>query len=89
VTEVVYGKKFLKSVDKNLPQNQQDKLNTQIKRLESDPTDPRLKVKSLSGRLSHLHSFRVTRSYRVLFRYRQDDTIQLLRADHRKDIYDT
>ena len=88
MTEVVYGKKFLKSVDKNLPQDQQDKLDTQIKRLENDPTDPRLKVKSLSGRLSHLHSFRINRSYRVLFRYRQDDTIQLLRADHRKGIYE-
>jgi addiction module RelE/StbE family toxin len=88
VTEVVYGKKFLKSVNKNLPQDQRDKLDTQIKRLENDPTDPRLKVKSLSGRLSYLHSFRITRSYRVLFRYRQDDAIQLLRADHRKDIYE-
>jgi len=54
--------------------------------LKQDWRDPRLHVKKLTGRLP-LFSFRVTRSYRVLFYFRAYDEIALFAIGGRKDIY--
>lgn len=84
--EILYNREFLKSA-KKLPQIQQEKLSELITFLEENPYDPRLHTKHLSGLLSGLLSFRVTRDWRVIFQFIDNTTIQLIRVAHRKDVY--
>jgi len=83
---VVYGKAFLKSARK-LPSHQQKKLADIIPTLQKNPFHPVLHTKPLSGPLSGLYSFRITRDWRVIFQFVNTDTIKLLLVGHRKDIY--
>lgn len=46
-----------------------------------------LHTKYLTGRLPGLLSFRITRDWRVIFKFNDAHTIQLIRVRHRKDIY--
>jgi len=82
----VYSKGFLKSA-KNLPKAQQYKLSKLLELLKENPYHHFLHTKYLTGELSGYLSFRITRDWRVIFRFLDPDTIQLLRVKHRKDIY--
>ncbi len=84
--QLVYADKFLKSVHR-LPAAIQKHLAQQLERLQKNPHDPRLHCKILSAPLVGFYSFRVTRDYRVMFRYTDDETIHLLITKHRKDVY--
>ena len=84
--QLVYGKDFLKS-SRLFPAGIQQQLAQQLERLQADPRDPRLHSKMLSGRLMGFFSFRITRDYRAIFQYIDNDTIQLLLVRHRKDVY--
>lgn len=84
--EVRYGKNFLTSA-KALPKKTQKKLASLIPFLQYNPFDPRLHAKQLSGKLTGLLSFRITRDWRVIFQFLHPHTIQLLRVAHRKEIY--
>lgn len=84
--KLVFSKKFVKSSQK-LPDRQQEKLAELLEVLKDDPFDQKLHTKALSGNLSGLFSFRITREYRVVFRFLSPESIQLLRAAHRKDVY--
>ena len=48
--------------------------------------DPRLHIKKVKG-LNLAFSFRVTRNYRVLFYFQDNDTAIFFDVDHRKDVY--
>lgn len=83
---LVYSDRFLRSA-KLLPLPQQKKLATLLNQLVNNPFDSRLHTKRLSGSLAGLHSFRITRDWRVIFKFNDPATIQLLRVGHRRDIY--
>ncbi len=83
---LIYEKNFLKSA-RLLPTSIQHQLAQQLERIQKDPRDPQLHSKMLSGKLMGFSSFRITRDYRTIFQYINQNTIQLLIVKHRKDIY--
>ena len=83
---IYYGKNFLKSA-KNLQQPQQEKLAKLLENLAKNPYERKLHTKHLTGKLSGLYSFRITRDYRVIFQFLSPNEIQLVEIAHRKDIY--
>lgn len=84
--KIFYHRNFLKSA-KKLPKAQQAKLAKLLQILETNPFHPSLRSKRLSGDLAGLLSFRITRDWRVIFKFHNPQTIQLLRVKHHKDIY--
>ncbi len=81
-----YGNRFLKSA-RALPSVQQRKLGTLLEILQSNPFENSLHTKPLAGELAGLYSFRITRDWRVVFRFESPEEIVLLDVAHRKDIY--
>ncbi len=86
MTEIEFGKYFLDSVER-LPKAIQQKLDALIATLATNPFDPRLHTKPLVGNFEGYLSFRITRDWRVVFIYKSQTTIELIRAMHRKDAY--
>lgn len=84
--EIVYGGGFLKDVH-NLPPEAQDKLAGLLELLRQNAFDPRLHTKALSAPLIGRFSFRITRDWRIGFRFTAPHTIYLLVADRRDRIY--
>jgi addiction module RelE/StbE family toxin len=83
---IVYSDGFFKSA-KKLPVNIKKKLAKLLSFLEQYPYHPLLHSKHLTGELAGFLSFRITRDYRVIFRFLDSNTVQLIRAANRKDIY--
>ncbi|MCR4328236.1 MAG: hypothetical protein NUV53_01830 [Patescibacteria group bacterium] len=83
---ILYGEGFLKDVRK-LPREAQEKLGGLLELLRKDAFDPRLHAKALSAPLAGRFSFRITRDWRVGFRFIAPHAIQLLIADNRNRIY--
>lgn len=83
---VSYSKYFL-SQSKKLPRTQQEKLAKLIDLLSENPIDSKLHTKHLTGKLSGLYSFRITRDWRVIYQFVSSTEVQLLDVAHRKDIY--
>jgi len=83
---IVYGGIFVKSARK-LPKKLKIKLASFITLLRENPFDPSLHTKYLSGKLTGLLSFRITRDWRVIFKFVEPDLIQLIGVANRKDIY--
>ena len=84
--EVIYDKDFVKDV-RRLPGGCQQKLSGLLEILQTDPFDPRLHTKPLAAPLQGLFSFRIVRGWRVGFKFKTQETIQLLVADRRDGIY--
>jgi mRNA-degrading endonuclease RelE of RelBE toxin-antitoxin system len=84
--EIVYHERFLKSAA-ILSQNHREKLGKLIGHLRNNPYNSLLHTKQLTEPLIGLMSFRITRDWRVLFRFIDERTVQLIRVAHRKDIY--
>jgi len=84
--EVVFHARFFKSATV-LSQKQRRKLFELIERLRRDSYDPLLHTKHLTEPLLGYLSFRITRDWRVLFRFVDKRTIQLIRVAHRSDVY--
>ena len=84
--EVTYHPSFLKNAG-HLPKAQQLKLALLIEKLRRHPYDPLLHTKHLSEPLLGLLSFRITREWRVMFRFLDENTILLVKVAHRKDMY--
>jgi len=84
--KVIYSTYFLKSARKLSLQNQ-EKLGELLAYLQNNPFHPLLHTKHLAGKLSGLLSFRITRDWRVIFKFVEPDIIQLIETAHRKDIY--
>jgi len=83
---ICYEQNFLKRAAK-LPVRQQNKLATLLRALQSDPFHSSLHTKRLSHPLIGILSFRITRDYRVTFRFIDEETVQLIDTGHRKEIY--
>ena len=63
-------------------------LSKQEKSLAKSIFDPKLHTKKLKGfPEEHIYSFRITRSYRGIFRLIDGENIVLFAIGHRKDIY--
>lgn len=83
--KIFYAKTFIKEI-KRLPEDIQVALLFQEDILKSNWRDPRLHTKKLHGK-PIAFSFRITRSYRVLFYFRAFDELTLFAIAHRKDAY--
>ena len=86
MTKVVYSARFSKQAAR-LPAAQQKKLSTLITILQSNPFDSRLHTKQLEPPLAGTLSFRITRDWRVQFRFLDARTVFCIAVKHRKDIY--
>lgn len=84
--ELIYNKDFLKDI-RRIPAELRQKLSELMEIFSEDPFDPRLHTKPLAAPLQGLFSFRITRDYRVGFRFSSAHVIQLLIADNRSNIY--
>jgi addiction module RelE/StbE family toxin len=83
---VVYSREFVKQVT-ILPKKTQEMLDALLQILSKNPFYPTLHTKSLKSELSGMFSFRITRDWRVIFIFDDNDTIRLLKVGNRKDIY--
>ncbi len=81
-----YGSGFLKSARK-LPRAGQVKLARLAKLIVDNPYHSKLHTKHLSGELTGLYSFRITRDWRVIFKFLSPIDVMLIEVAHRKDIY--
>ena len=86
MVRIVYGNIFLKS-SRKLPRKLKTKLADLIANLQNNPFDRVLHTQYLSGQLAGLLSFRITRDWRVVFKFIEPDLIQLVEIANRKDIY--
>ncbi|MEK7500533.1 MAG: hypothetical protein AAB642_00190 [Patescibacteria group bacterium] len=84
--EIIYDKDFVKDT-RRLPVELQNKLADLIVILGWDAFDPLLHTKPLGAPLQGFFSFRITRDYRVGFRFYSTHVVQLLAADRRDKIY--
>ncbi len=83
---VFYAKKLPKLV-KSLPKEQKEKLSLLVTLLGQNPDDNRLHTKPLKRDMKGLYSFRISREWRVIFRYFKDNSIEIMEVEHRKDVY--
>lgn len=81
-----YTGKFFKYA-KKLPVKQQTKLINLLDLLSKNPFNKKLHTKPLTGKLIGFYSFRITREWRVIFKFMTSKNIQLIFTGHRKDIY--
>lgn len=86
MVRVYYSDNFLRHA-KKLTAKQQTKLAELVVLLKDNPYHPQLHTKSLSGELSGVYSFRITRDLRALFKFLSPDEIILINIGNRKDIY--
>lgn len=84
--QVILEQSFIKSAQK-LPENIKIKLSQLLALLELNPYHPLLHTKKLRGDLTGFSSFRITRDWRVIFCFEAPETIRVLEANHRRDIY--
>jgi len=85
--EIFYDQNFLKDV-RHFPIETQEKLSELIEILREDAFDKHLHTKPLSAPLQGFFSFRITRDYRVAFKFSDVHMVQLLLADRRDKIYE-
>lgn len=83
---VYYSDTFLKDA-KKLGSKEQAKLSGLVVLLQENPYHPKLHTKPLSRELSGLYSFRITRDWRVLFKFISADEVMLVDVGNRRDIY--
>jgi len=83
---LIFGDDFIKS-GKKLPVEIQKSMIKKLDILELNPFDQRLHTKPLEGEMAGKYSLRITRDWRVLFRFNDGTTIYLINVGHRKDIY--
>ena len=83
---IQYTRDFEKSF-KSLPRKIQILFRKQELIFRENPRDTRLHTKMLSANTTTF-SFRVTRTYRVIFMFIESDTVIFYEIGHRKDIYE-
>ena len=86
MVKVSFKKGFQKSVSV-LSGKQKEKLSELVVLLSENPFHPKLHSKPLSGNLLGLFSFRITREWRVMFKFISPREILVIKVRHRKDIY--
>lgn len=83
---VIATKHFLKEVDRS-PIEVQKKLDALLAELSKNPFYPLLHTKRLKGGLRRGYSFRISRDWRAIFVFEDQNTIKLINIGDRKDIY--
>lgn len=81
-----YTSAFIKSFN-NLPRNVQELAIGQEKIFKQNPNDPRLHSKPLKGKLKGVHSFRITRNYRLLYAWKDKENVIFYEIGDRQWIY--
>ena len=85
--DIIYSKGFIKSA-KLVPKTIQNRLTDSLEVLKNDPFHPALHTKPLTGDLKGFYSFRITRDWRVIFSFMENQRmISLIDVAHRKDVY--
>lgn len=84
--KINFHRGFLKEFDK-LPRDIKTKLASLEKVFLENPFSTQLHVKMLKGSFKTFLSFRVTRDYRVIFRFVSSGEVDFLSVRHRKDVY--
>lgn len=84
--EIVYGSGFLKDTN-SIPKEVQEKLADLIEILIENVFDSRLHTKLLGSPLKDKYSFRITRDWRVGFKFLSSNCVQLIIVDRRDKIY--
>ncbi len=84
--DVRFDPDFLKQV-RSLPIEQKRKLSKLIPLLKNNVYDSRLHTKKLEQPLAGQYSFRISRDWRVIFRFLSEKAVFLTRVKHRKDVY--
>ena len=84
--EIVYADGFWKDAHK-LPKEAQGKLPELFEVLAENAFDPRLHTKPLGPPLIGRYSFRITRGWRVAFRFEGDHRVKILMVGNRDKIY--
>lgn len=83
---IYYSDQFLRAA-RRLENKLQDKLTELIVLLKENPFHSKLHSKKLSGEIAGIYSFRITRDWRVLFKFLSPLEIQLIDVGRRKEIY--
>ena len=83
---VSFKKGFQKSAQ-FLSNQQREKLSELVVLLAEDPFHPKLHTKSLDGKLAGLFSFRITRDWRVMFKFVSSKEVLVVKVRHRKEVY--
>ncbi|MBI3260765.1 type II toxin-antitoxin system RelE/ParE family toxin [Candidatus Berkelbacteria bacterium] len=65
----------------------QKKFSLLLEVAQTNPFAPQLHSKKLVGTLTGFCSFRITRDWRVIFRFLDPTTVELVDVAHRRDIY--
>lgn len=84
--EIAFSDGFWRDADK-LPGEAREKLSELLEMLAENAFDPRLHVKPLGPPLNDRYSFRITRDWRVVFRFDGDHRITILMVGNRAKIY--
>lgn len=85
--EIIYSRDFVKSA-KILPKSVKIKLSNLLEILKTDIFNPKLHLKPLTGKLKRYYSIRITRDFRVILSFlNNNEIIFLIDVGHRKDIY--
>lgn len=85
---IILKTKNYKKQTKTLAKKDKLLLDSQEKLLEKDIFDSKLHTKKLKGFPDeHIYSFRITRSYRGIFRLVDGEKVVLFAIGHRKDVY--
>lgn len=86
MTKINYKENFIKQF-KNLPFEIKEKLASLEDVFVQNNFNPVLHTKKLKGSLKNFFSFRITRDYRVIYRFVSHNEVEFLAVKHRKDIY--
>ena len=84
--EIIFSDGFVRDIRK-IPQITQQKLTKLIPLLKNNAFDPRLHTEPLAIPLDGAYAFRITRGWRVGFKFIAPYTIKLLVVDDRGQIY--
>ncbi|MFH0791671.1 MAG: type II toxin-antitoxin system mRNA interferase toxin, RelE/StbE family [bacterium] len=77
--EIYYSGRFAKSY-KKLPEKTRESARKREKIFRKDPFDSRLKTHKLKGNLSGFWAFSIDDSYRIIFEFRDKNTVWFLLA---------
>ena len=83
---ILFGDGFIDSV-KKLEKSVTIKINSQLSFLQQDPFHAKLHTKPLHGKLAGFYSFRISRDYRVIFKFIGNQTVLLVVVAHRREVY--
>ncbi len=86
VVDIHYHQKFVKDF-KKLPRKIRELVVELEKIFRTNPFDPQLHTKKLSGKLQCFYSFRTTRDWRIILEFTEKDLVTFLAVMNRKDIY--